>query len=65
MAEGKGKTKPRSPQQIEEALAKLRGEYDYYCCKTGTTKARAEVQTVTEYRSKIKALYWALGQGEL
>lgn len=77
--------KPRTPQEIEEILRRLRGEYDYYCGVTSQkeqdligaikdagkrrdarkTYQRRNLETCAAYRSKIKALYWALGQGEL
>lgn len=86
------KASPRTPQEIEEALNRLSGEYDYYCGVTSQKMAEmangideqiakelgwrgrgvargamhyAQIETETAYRSKIKALYWALGKGEL
>ena len=72
-------TKPRSKEEIEAALDRLRGAYDYYCGVTSQEAhaqaveslnaleayQREDLRTTTEFRSKIKALYWALGEGEL
>ena len=69
----------RSKDEIQAALDRLSGSYDYYC---GVTSRQARAQAVeslnaleayqredlrptTEFRSKIKAIYWALGEEEL
>ena len=73
------KTKPRSREEVQAALDKLSGEYDYYCGVTSRKAKesaveslaaleayrREDLRTTTEFRSKIKALYWVLGEEEL
>lgn len=65
---------------MRSAVKLLAGEYDYYCGVTSRemeAKARKkgakalarwrldDAAACAQFRSKLKALYWVLGEGEL